>query len=244
MNKRILNTRIDFADYDTLLSLIFENVEKGKKLTLTYANSHICISAAKDCLLHDCLEKFDIVHRDGIAVHKACRFLYPFEYGLARMNGTDLYRRLFTCGRAFSCFVLGGPPDSPELLRKNFGGHVDVRGFIHKPSGTDADIEKINNSNAGILFVALGTSAQEKWIILNRDRVNVPVIIATGSGIDFLTGKKRRAPLFMRKLGMEWLYRLFSEPVRLWKRYLVMNPFFIFKVIQQKLKLTEKQGNT
>lgn len=241
MKRKILNTDVDFRGYDELKSLILGKISSREKLTVTYANSHVCVTALNNSELSGCLGGFDVVHPDGIAVYAAHKFLYRPGKNARRVNGTDLYNLLFTEG-GFSCFIIGGPEDAEGRIKNKFS-KVNVRGHLYKLAGSSV-VESVNKSGADILFVALGTPVQEKWIIENKDALKVPVIIATGSGIDIVSGKKHRAPAFMRKAGLEWLFRLFSEPRRLWKRYLIMNPVFIFKVIGQKLKLNLKQGNT
>ncbi len=243
MKKRILNTEIEFAGYAELKQLILAKAVSGEKYSVTYANSHVCISALNNTALNNSICKFDLVHPDGIAVHAAHKFLYRPGNAAVRVNGTDLYEILFKEGEGLNCFILGSSPAAAGNLNQKKDNKLKICGQLSDPDDGKA-VGIINNSGADILFVALGTPIQEQWIINNRDAVNIPVIMATGSGIDIISGKKNRAPLMMRKAGLEWLFRLFSEPGRLWKRYLIMNPVFIFKVIVQKLKLNQKHGNT
>jgi len=244
MIRLILNTDIIFSNYPLLLDLIISKAQEREKLTVTYANSYICLTAAGSNDFRDSLRKFDLVHADGIAVHFASKFLYGSSKELERVNGTDLYGLLFSDERDVKIFIFGGPENSAEILREKFSSGGRFCGNIHNPGDIVTDLGKINDSNADILLVALGTPRQEEWIIKYKDVLNVPVIIAAGSGIDYYTGAKRRAPAFIRKAGMEWLFRLFLEPTRLWKRYLLLNPFFIFKVLLQKVNLKQNQANT
>jgi len=75
---------------------------------------------------------------------------------------------------------------------------------------------------------------QEKWIHKHKSKVDSNLIIGVGGLFDFYSGDKKRAPMWMRKLGMEWMYRLYLEPGRLWRRYIVGNPMFIFRVLKWK----------
>ena len=242
MKNFILNTEITFTDYDTLFRLIYDNAEQRKKFTVAYANSYLCNYVLKHDMLNDCLSKFDLVHADGIGVHLASKFLYRQKEHWERVNGTDLYFKLLSDERKTGFFILGGPEKTVELLEGKFGDKV--YGFIYQITDNENDIDTINKSGADILLVALGTPEQETWIIKNKDKINVPVIIAVGSGIDYLTGRKKRAPLIMRKTGLEWFFRLIQEPLRLWKRYLIINPVFIFKIVRQKVNLLTKTVNT
>jgi len=98
---------------------------------------------------------------------------------------------------------------------------------------TEADeiIEKINQCNPNVVLVAFGAPIQEKWIHKNKDKINSNLIIGVGGLFDFYSGDKKRAPKWMRKVGFEWAYRLFLEPGRLWRRYLIGNPLFMLRVI-------------
>ncbi len=243
MIRRILNTDIAFSNYKLLLDLIISKAQSREKLTVTYANSYICLTAAGSDDFKDSLRQIDLVHADGIAVHFASRFLYGSSKELERVNGTDLYGLLFSDKRDVRIFIFGGPGNSADILKEKFGGSKFC-GNIHIPGDESADIKTINTVQPDILLVALGTPKQEEWIVKNKDILNVPVIIAAGSGIDYYTGAKRRAPFFVRKAGLEWLFRLFSEPTRLWKRYLLLNPFFIFKIVLQKANLMQNKANT
>jgi N-acetylglucosaminyldiphosphoundecaprenol N-acetyl-beta-D-mannosaminyltransferase len=106
-------------------------------------------------------------------------------------------------------------------------------------SGEEADIiQRINDSKARILFVGLGCPKQEKWMAAYRGKVNA-VMLGVGAAFDFHAGVKSQAPLWMQKNGLEWLYRLVTEPRRLWWRYLYHNPRFIFLAILDLLGLLD-----
>jgi len=98
-------------------------------------------------------------------------------------------------------------------------------------SDEEADIvQKINDSKARILFVGLGCPKQENWMAAHRGKVNA-VMLGVGAAFDFQAGVKSQAPVWMQKIGLEWFYRLVTEPRRLWWRYLYHNPRFIFFAI-------------
>lgn len=95
-----------------------------------------------------------------------------------------------------------------------------------------AVIEQINASKADVLWVGLGAPKQDFWMAAHRDDINVPVMVGVGAAFDFLSGTKAQAPLWMQKSGLEWLFRLFCEPRRLWKRYLIGNAKFVFLLLK------------
>ena len=100
----------------------------------------------------------------------------------------------------------------------------------------EATIKAINDAAPDILWVGLGSPKQDFWMDINRGRLNVPVIVGVGAAFDFLAGTKAQAPLWMQQNGLEWLFRLASEPGRLWKRYLIGNSLFIYYAIEDLLR--------
>jgi N-acetylglucosaminyldiphosphoundecaprenol N-acetyl-beta-D-mannosaminyltransferase len=103
-----------------------------------------------------------------------------------------------------------------------------------------AVVRQINQSGARILFVGLGCPKQEIWMADHHDKVNV-VMIGVGAAFDFHAGLKPQAPPWMQKIGLEWLFRFFSEPRRLWKRYLYHNPRFMFLAVADLLVFLKKK---
>jgi N-acetylglucosaminyldiphosphoundecaprenol N-acetyl-beta-D-mannosaminyltransferase len=96
-------------------------------------------------------------------------------------------------------------------------------------------VHLINRSGADILIVGMGMPKQEKWILENFDQLQPRLILNAGSCFDFIAGTKKRCPSWMGKVGLEWLFRLVLEPRRLWRRYLIGNPVFIYRIIKARL---------
>jgi N-acetylglucosaminyldiphosphoundecaprenol N-acetyl-beta-D-mannosaminyltransferase len=165
-----------------------------------------------------------------------------------RVCGPDLMVAL--CGRAeaaaYSHFFYGGAPGIAEKLAANlthlFPG-LKVAGCHsppYRPLTATEDkeiIRSIDQSKADIVWVGLSTPKQEKWMAAHVGRLRAPVLLGVGAAFDFHAGMVRRAPVWMQRAGLEWLFRLLSEPRRLWRRYLVMAPKFIFLAAGQKLGL-------
>jgi len=242
-------TEIKFADLRLfeILDLIKQNIKNNRKLLISSPNVHICNYARKNLVFAKLINNFSLIHPDGIGVYFASKFLYGRKGLKERSTGTDLYLKLFTDIHDLKYFLIGGVEDCQNRIEERFrstNNSIKIVGSIFKISNNISDIDRINKSNADILMVALGTPFQEEWIIENKDKIDVPVIIAVGSGLDFLAGVKNRAPFWMRNIGLEWLYRLFQEPKRLWKRYILGIPVFIYYVLKQKVKLMFKKGNT
>ena len=96
-------------------------------------------------------------------------------------------------------------------------------------------IDEINAANPDLLLVAFGVPAQEKWIDAHRKELHCGAALAVGGLLDFVSGRIPRAPLWMRRAGIEWIYRLYQEPVRLFRRYVLGNPLFLFRVLKEKI---------
>jgi N-acetylglucosaminyldiphosphoundecaprenol N-acetyl-beta-D-mannosaminyltransferase len=99
--------------------------------------------------------------------------------------------------------------------------------------------DKILAAAPHILFVGLGAPKQENWIYGNYQQLGVPISLGIGVSFELVSGMVQRAPVWMQKTGLEWLFRLIVEPKRLWQRYVVGNPLFIWLVVRQKLRLSK-----
>ena len=167
--------------------------------------------------------------------HRASRKTGPPDIR-RHLNGTDLFGPLCRClaFRNIPVFFLGGREGVAEAAAENTVAdcpNLTVAGTHHgyfSPRQEDEVIDKINASGARVVFVAFGVPSQDTWIARVRHRLNAPVILGVGGLLDFASGRIPRAPLWMRKSGTEWLYRLKCEPRRMWQRYLVGNITFTF----------------
>jgi N-acetylglucosaminyldiphosphoundecaprenol N-acetyl-beta-D-mannosaminyltransferase len=156
-----------------------------------------------------------------------------------KVSGSDLFPALCKAiaGTQLRVFLLGGLPGSAEgaarVLESRYpglritGSHCPPYGFEHDPVEGPRAIAAVREAAPHLLFVALGAPKQELWMHDNRERLGVPVSIGVGGSFEFVAGMVRRAPKWMRRSGLEWLFRLGMEPRRLWKRYLVTNTRFL-----------------
>jgi N-acetylglucosaminyldiphosphoundecaprenol N-acetyl-beta-D-mannosaminyltransferase len=170
-----------------------------------------------------------------------------------RVAGPDLTEGM--CARAeqkgYRVFFMGSSPqnlaDLKAALLKRYP-KLNIVG-MHSPSMSDqfseeetqSIISEIAKTSPDILFVGVSTGKQETWISRNLERINVPACLAVGAAFDFLSGRVPRAPEWLRERGLEWLYRLYCEPRRLWKRYLLGN--FVFLLMLTKASLRKKFGH-
>lgn len=122
-----------------------------------------------------------------------------------------------------------------EKLNKKYPG-LFISGICSPPfrqltkEEDDKIVENINNNNPDIIWVGLGSPKQDLWMHEHRSKINAPLMIGVGAAFDFLAGVKPQAPCWIRNNGFEWLFRLIIEPKRLWRRYLIDNPLFIYYV--------------
>jgi len=169
---------------------------------------------------------------------------------VSRVYGPDLM--LETCKLAlekgYKFFFYGGGDGVAELLAQKltekFPG-LQIVGTYTPPFRplTDAEdhevMQMINRSGADIVWVGLSTPKQEKWMSRHIGRLHAPVMIGVGAAFDFHAGLKSQAPRWMQKTGLEWFYRLLTEPKRLWRRYLTNNPMFCWYLLLQSLGLRD-----
>ena len=147
---------------------------------------------------------------------------------LARINGSGA--RVFLLGSTEPVVEQAG-----EKMKREFPS-VSLCGIHHGYFQSDEDmLQKINAAKPDILLVGMGVPQQEKWIAANLHRLNVKVCFGIGAFFDFYSGAVPRAPRWMLRAGMEWVYRLYREPGRLWRRYLIGNFLFLGRVYRQLL---------
>jgi exopolysaccharide biosynthesis WecB/TagA/CpsF family protein len=175
-----------------------------------------------------------------------------------KISGSDLFPAFYEYNRKnedVTIFLLGGAQGVPEQARDNINNKVGRNmvvdalspsfGFEKDEAECLAIVERINQSGATVLAVGLGAPKQEKWIAKYRHLLpNVKVFLAIGATIDFEAGHKPRSPQWMSDCGLEWFYRLASEPRRLWKRYLIDSMPFFGLVLQQKMQMSFAQSRS
>jgi len=233
----ILNVKISKLDYSTLLNKIKTSLHQQDQLTITGANVNFINIALADKESHKIFNKIDIIHPDGIGIFLAAKVLYNNKGFNKRFTGSDFYQVLINAAvkEKWSFFFFG---DKDDTLKKIFSIRPDMKiagyhnGFAYE---NDKLIDLINKSKPDLLIVGMGSPKQEDWIVNFKNSLDVKIIIAVGDGIKVFSGTKRRGPKIIRKFGLEWLVRLVFEPKRLWKRYLIGIPLFIFKVVQLRI---------
>ena len=230
---------------------IADRAQSRTPTQIAFLNAHCVNIARKDWRYRDTLQNVDALLPDGSGVALAAR-LDQQSLG-ENLNGTDLFEPLCRClaFRNIPVFFLGGRPGVARTAAENAQTscpNLNVAGYRHgyfSPREEDDVISQINNSGARVVFVAFGVPDQDVWLSRIRHRLHAPVVLGVGGLLDFVSGRIPRAPLWMRRAGIEWLYRLKCEPSRMWRRYIIGNASFAlhaakYAVAKRLPKLTRK----
>ena len=232
----VLGVRFTNVTRQRALGLVEELIRRpdGRAHAVFFANAHTLNLAAVDPEYRDVLGAADYVFADGTGVRWAARL----QKVRVRENlvGTDFTPALLreTAGRGYSYFLLGGDlwtiERTAEYARQCFPGWT-LRGYHHgylaNPRAEAAVIEQIRSLRPDLLLVGMGNPLQERWIRQHQDRLGATVCMAIGGLFDLWAGSVSRAPRWLRRLGHEWLWRLFQQPKDKARRYLVGNPAFL-----------------
>lgn len=233
----ILGVRIRDVTRPQAAALIDDLIRRndGRTRSVFFANAHTLNLAAADESYRAVLNGADQVFGDGTGVRWAARFR---GIRLAdNVNGTDLMPEFFraTNGCGYRCFLLGDEPATvartAEHIRKEFPGWTVAghhHGYLTDQVTTARVIRQINRAWPHVLLVGMGNPLQERWIYEHQQELKVPVAIGVGCLLRYLAGDARRAPLWLRRLGAEWLGVLFTQPHKA-RRYLIGSPQFLWR---------------
>ncbi len=199
-------------------------------------NAHSLNLSHVDPSYRDALNRADCVVRDGIGIEMAGKLLKsPFGYNFI---GTDLLPRLFNeSTEEVRVFLYGATERSNQGARDRIARDhpkIKVVGGIDGFVSEEAAIEAIRASGAQLLLVALGQPKQEMFLDAHAGSLGVKLSVGVGAFFDFLSGEVSRAPNWVLKSKSEWIYRLFKEPKRMFSRYIVGNPKFLWRVIRSR----------
>jgi N-acetylglucosaminyldiphosphoundecaprenol N-acetyl-beta-D-mannosaminyltransferase len=241
--RRVLGLRVDATSYAHASERILEMGATGGGMTCV-STVHMVMEAFDAPEFQRIVNGAELVTPDGMPLVWMLRALGVPE--ATRVYGPDL--TLAVCGsaeqRGISVGFYGGAPDVlRDLVERLSAQFPQLRiAFAHSPPfATDtapvdsATADAIRDSGIGVLFVGLGCPKQERWMAAHRDSLEC-ALVGVGAAFDFLAGRKRQAPAWLQRLGLEWAFRLACEPGRLWQRYLVHNPRFAVRALSQCLR--------
>ncbi len=243
MSGRVLvaGVYVDNMSEEEALSRIDELIAGGGPHYMTVVNAAKVVAARGDEQLRERLHKAAIVTADGMSVVWASRLLgEPLKQ---RVTGIDMFERLVghAARRGLSVYFLGARDESVRGVVEHFRSRfADLRvagyrnGYFDR-SESEKVADVIKESRADLLFVAMGSPAQENWIERHLEATGASFALGVGGSFDHLSGLQRRAPAWMQRAGLEWLHRFAREPRRLWRRYLIGNTMFVWLVVKQML---------
>lgn len=217
---------IDTVDLSQVVSAIRRATVHRSPFLISTPNVNFLVASQSDADFRESLLMSDLCPVDGAPLIVLARLLgIPVK---ERVSGSDTFERLRTeaSRRLLKVQLFGGTDEAGALVSKSLGLSKGMRcvGMINPGFGTVDElsqptiIQKINNGGADLLAVFLSASKAQKWLVRNHGGLNVPVRFDFGGTINFQAGLVRRAPMWMRNLGLEWLWRIKEEPY-LWKRY-------------------------
>jgi len=216
------------------------------KVLINTINAHSYNTAQKDALFAEALLKGDVLLPDGASIVKACRWLHAKSQPKERCAGWDLFdfemKRLNA--RGGTCFFLGSSNTVLEMIRRRVAveyPHIEVLTYSppYKSKFTEAEsramIDVINRAHPDLLWIGMTAPKQEKWVYAHWDELDIHCHCGTiGAVFDFYAGTVKRAPQWWQRHSLEWLYRLWKEPRRMWRRYIIGNTLFLINIFREK----------
>lgn len=236
-----MNSPMDSATMDESIAYIKQRLLNGEFTQHVVVNVAKLVTMQSDNELAQSVHSCDVINIDGMGVVWGGRLLghdIP-----ERVAGVDLFHRLLamSANNGLPVFLLGAEADvvskTAQVVEANYPG-LKIAGFHHGYFWDQEEhvVDKIGKSGAKLLFVAITSPKKENFINKWRDNLGVDFVMGVGGSFDVVAGKVKRAPLWMQKWGLEWLYRIIQEPRRMWKRYLVTNSKFAWLLFKELLR--------
>lgn len=242
----VLGVRVSAVNLKSATGLIQKAIEDGRKEYVCVRDAHGVVRCQKDPELRSIHNRAFLVTPDGMPLVWALKHAGHVESD--RVYGPDLMLSVFDAGSAKGLrhFLYGATAETLEQLQARLlakfpqarivGSYAPP--FRQLSMQEEADVaDRLNRSDADIIWVGLSSPKQELWMARMRDRLEAPMLIGVGAAFDFHAGLKRQAPRVIQRSGFEWAFRLLCEPRRLWRRYALVVPTFISLTAFQRLGL-------
>ncbi|NBJ47418.1 glycosyltransferase [Enterococcus faecalis] len=238
--KQFMNTHVD--DYS-----FSETIQKMEEMIINRSIAqHVAINANKINMMYkskelkNIVDNSELISADGQSIVWASKILGNDIK--ERVTGIDLFETLVCRSekKGFRVYYLGAEEEVLNRvlsIHKKQYPHLQIAGSQHGYFDRNKSIEvadRIRDSQADILFVAFSSPEKELWINKYKNYMKIPLVVGVGGSFDVVSGKISRAPKWMQKSGLEWLYRFINEPIRLFNRYIVGNTVFVFHVFKEK----------
>lgn len=230
------STFVSTGEFSEFVDSIFHLAESKPSSYVCFANAHMVVEAHRDPAFNKVVNEADVVAPDGKPLAVFLRLARGMNQ--PRVCGMDILPVLLREAerRSKAVYFYGTQDTTLDAIRKKANAefpNLRIAGMYSPPfRALTADEEndivaRINDSRPDLLFVALGCPKQEKWMAAHKDKINA-CMLGLGQAFQVYAGLEKRLPVWMRNLSLEWLYRFYLEPKRLWKRYLVTNSMFLF----------------
>ncbi len=238
----LLGVRVSTFDLPTAVAEMQATIRAKQRAYACTCPVYTLMQGHEQANVRAALNGAEWVTPDGMPVVWALRLRGARAVG--RVYGPDLMLALSAAGAALGQrhYYLGGAPGVAEALGHELGrrypglqmaGAYAPQYRALTPAEESELAERLNASGADVVWVGLGSPKQDVWMAQFRPRLTAPLLVGVGAAFDFFTGRQRQAPRWMQRSGLEWLYRLVREPGRLWRRYLIYNPKFIWHLSLQ-----------
>ena len=243
----LLGVPLDALTEAEAVDWVARAIEEGRPRLVVSVNPERIMHAGRDPAFAAVLRQADLALADGAGVLWAARRLGHRLPG--RVAGVDFVKALAERGAAagWRFFFLGGAPGVAEaagrVLRGAYPGFVlaGAQAGSPEPAADAASTQAVRSSRAQVLLLAYGAGAEEAWLARNLERSGAIVGLGVGGAFDFISGRTRRAPRWMREHGLEWLHRLSRQPWR-WRRMLAL-PRFVLRVLAQRRRDGPAEGS-
>lgn len=237
----LFNCPVHSLSMQETLDHISSCIDAGEQVHHVVVNAAKLVYMQKDRQLYESVVHCDIINADGQAVVWASKILgKPLP---ERVAGIDLMTALvaMSAQKKYKIFLLGAKEEIvskvADIYKEQYGPNI-IAGYHNGYYSPDQEAEvalEIAVSGAHMLFVAISSPKKEIFLNQYKDLIHIPFIMGVGGSFDIIAGKTKRAPGWMQRNGLEWLYRVYQEPARMWKRYTITNTKFMFLVLKQWL---------
>lgn len=237
-------TRVDAVDTPQAIATLRGWITAKRKGRVAFCTASTVVEAATDPALADALEGTDLVTADGMPlVWLGRRKTGP---GVERVYGPDFMIEVIgAAGSDLRHFFFGGGPGVADEMARRLQARFPEAQIVgtlspENISGTELNLEhaaQINAARPDIVWVGLGHPKQELWMQTHQGELDASVLAGVGAAFDFHSGRKKEAPDWIKRSGLQWMHRFLSEPRRLWRRYLIGNAKFLFLVARDSFRV-------
>jgi len=250
----ILGTHVHVGRFEDTIEILVKWAETTKESRfISTCTVYTLMRAYDDAAIAHVLQEADLVVADGMPLvwlqhwygHKSAERIYGPDIMLSLCQ--EKYNR------TIKHYFYGGSPHVTNMLIHSLrqrNANICISGYYYPPIVAEEDlsldptiVNLLNASEANVIWVGLGSPKQDLWMQIYQPHLKGKLLIGVGAAFDFISGNKAQAPEWMRHAGLEWLFRLLSEPRRLWKRYIIYNVRFLMALFHQPRKKTPEKVN-